>query len=160
MEHQRLFQALFYQQKTTVKTTFSIEFWNSILRLARRPVFVHDLQILLCPWTHWRAQNTPTEPQFNITWLTASFSHRRLSSLMKKTRSMNKYLQTHHVDSELKRRRKDRFHVVSTWNPRGVLVTTKLFYQISFLSHGKKTIVCFIRGAGGKRGTFRNFHNK
>ena len=28
-------------------------------------------------------------------------------------------LQTHHVDSTLKRRR---LHVVSTWNPRGVLV--------------------------------------
>ena len=31
-------------------------------------------------------------------------------------------LQTHHVDSTLKRREKDRFHVVSTWNPRGVFV--------------------------------------
>ena len=31
-------------------------------------------------------------------------------------------LQTHHVDSKLKRRGIDRFHVVSTWNPRGVFV--------------------------------------
>ena len=31
-------------------------------------------------------------------------------------------LQTHHVDSTLKRRGNDRFHVVSTWNPRGVFV--------------------------------------
>ena len=30
--------------------------------------------------------------------------------------------QTHHVDSTLKRRGNDRFHVVSTWNPRGVFV--------------------------------------
>ena len=29
-------------------------------------------------------------------------------------------LQIHHVDFPLKRRGKDRFHVVSTWNPRGV----------------------------------------
>ena len=31
-------------------------------------------------------------------------------------------LQTHHVDSTLKRRGNDRFHVVLTWNPRGVFV--------------------------------------
>ena len=31
-------------------------------------------------------------------------------------------LQTHHVDSTLKRRGNDRFHVISTWNPRGVFV--------------------------------------
>ena len=30
------------------------------------------------------------------------------------------FLQTHHVDSTLKRRGNDRFHVVSTWNPRSV----------------------------------------
>ena len=29
---------------------------------------------------------------------------------------------SHHVDSTLKRRGKDHFHVVSTWNPRGVFV--------------------------------------
>ena len=121
------------------------------MRLARRPVFVHDVQILLCPWTHWRAQNTPTEPHFNITWLTASFSHRRLSSLMKKTRSMNKYLQTHHVDSTLKRRRKDRFHVVSTWNPpRGVLVTTKLFCQISFFLMVRRLLSALLRVQVGR----------
>ena len=32
------------------------------------------------------------------------------------------YQQIHHVDSTLKRRRNGRFHVVSTWNPRGVFV--------------------------------------
>ena len=31
-------------------------------------------------------------------------------------------LQTHPVNSTLKRRGNDRFHVVSTWNPRGVFV--------------------------------------
>ena len=31
-------------------------------------------------------------------------------------------LQTHHVDSTLKQRGNGRFHVVSTWNPRGVFV--------------------------------------
>ena len=31
-------------------------------------------------------------------------------------------LQTHHVDSTLKRRGNGRFRVVSTWNPRGVFV--------------------------------------
>ena len=31
-------------------------------------------------------------------------------------------LQTLHVDSMLKRRENGRFHVVSTWNPRGVFV--------------------------------------
>ena len=33
-----------------------------------------------------------------------------------------KTLQTNHVDSTLKRRGNGRFHVVSTWNPRGVFV--------------------------------------
>ena len=32
------------------------------------------------------------------------------------------YLQTHHVDSTLKRRGNGRFHVVSTLNPSGVFV--------------------------------------
>ena len=31
-------------------------------------------------------------------------------------------LQTHHVYSTLKRRGNDRFHVISTWNTRGVFV--------------------------------------
>ena len=31
-------------------------------------------------------------------------------------------LQTHHVDSTLKRHGNDCFHIVSTWNPRGVFV--------------------------------------
>ena len=34
-------------------------------------------------------------------------------------------LQKHHVNSTLKRRGNDRFHVVSTWNPRGVFVGFK-----------------------------------
>ena len=34
--------------------------------------------------------------------------------------------QTHHVDSMLKRRGNGRFHVVSTWNPRGVFVELPL----------------------------------
>ena len=36
--------------------------------------------------------------------------------------TVNPSLQTHHVDSTLKRRGSGRFHVVSTWNPRGVFV--------------------------------------
>ena len=43
-------------------------------------------------------------------------------------------LQTHHVDSTLKQRGNDRFHVVSTWNPRGELV-------------GKRVHVKFFSGA-------------
>ena len=35
-----------------------------------------------------------------------------------------KTLQAHHVDSTLKQRGNGRFHVVSTWNPRGVFVGT------------------------------------
>ena len=35
---------------------------------------------------------------------------------------MDTALQTHHVDSTLKRCGNGRFHVVSTWNPRGVFV--------------------------------------
>ena len=35
-----------------------------------------------------------------------------------------KYMQTLHVYSTLKRRGNERFHVVSTWNKRGVFVGT------------------------------------
>ena len=38
-------------------------------------------------------------------------------------------LQTHHVDFTLKRRGNSRFHVVSTWNPRGVFVEWALVYK-------------------------------
>ena len=39
-------------------------------------------------------------------------------------------LQTHHVDSTLKRRGNDRFHVISTRNPRGVFVGEFLQLQM------------------------------
>ena len=38
-------------------------------------------------------------------------------------------LQTHHVDSTLKRCGNGRFHVVSTWNPRGVFVGKENCFQ-------------------------------
>ena len=38
-------------------------------------------------------------------------------------------LQTHHVDSTLKRRGSGRFHVVSTWNTRGVFVGINFEYS-------------------------------
>ena len=38
-------------------------------------------------------------------------------------------LQTHHVDSTLKQRGNDRFHVVSTWNPRGVFVGKRVYVK-------------------------------
>ena len=46
--------------------------------------------------------------------------------------------QTHHVDSTLKRRRNGRFHVVSTWNPRGVFVRILLLF-LEKLENGIKT---------------------
>ena len=36
-------------------------------------------------------------------------------------------VQTHHLDSTLKRRGNGRFHIVSTWNPRGVFAGEVLF---------------------------------
>ena len=41
-------------------------------------------------------------------------------------------LQIHHVDSTLKQRGNGRFHVVSTWNPRGVFVG---FFQEKLIEH-------------------------
>ena len=41
--------------------------------------------------------------------------------------SLQATLQTQHVDSTSKRRGNGRFHVVSTWNPRGVFVGNMLF---------------------------------
>ena len=38
------------------------------------------------------------------------------------TTAQSTTLQTHYMDSTLKRRGNDRFHVLSTWNPRGVFV--------------------------------------
>ena len=47
-------------------------------------------------------------------------------------------LQTHHVDSTLKRRGNGRFHVVSTWNPRGVFVgLLVLILAIPLLSYSQ-----------------------
>ena len=40
--------------------------------------------------------------------------------------------QIHHVDSTLKRHGNDRFHVVSTWNPRGVFVSFHLQQFLPF----------------------------
>ena len=42
-------------------------------------------------------------------------------------------LQTHYVDSTLKRRGNSRFHIISTWNPRGVFVGNFLHSLINFL---------------------------
>ena len=39
-----------------------------------------------------------------------------------KKRKLSIFLQTHHVDSTLKGRGNGRFHVLSTWNSRGVFV--------------------------------------
>ena len=43
-------------------------------------------------------------------------------------------LQTHHMDSTLKRRGNDRFHVVSTWNPRGVFVGKAIYHMLDRLA--------------------------
>ena len=47
-----------------------------------------------------------------------TFHHRSIKWQINKMAT----LQTHHVDSTLKRCGNGRFHVVSTWNPRGVFV--------------------------------------
>ena len=56
-------------------------------------------------------------------------------------------LQTHYVDSTLKRRGNSRFHIISTWNPRGVFVGNFLHSLINFLPLvGKYNIIpkiCF-----------------
>ena len=43
-------------------------------------------------------------------------------------------LQTHHIDSPLKQRGNDRFHVVSTWNPRGVFVGKAIYHMLDRLA--------------------------
>ena len=52
-------------------------------------------------------------------------------------------LQTHHVDSTLKRRGNGRFHVVPTWNPRGVFVRQLLTTNKS-LNYLNYSITCWI----------------
>ena len=44
-------------------------------------------------------------------------------------------LQTHHVDSTVKRRGNGRFHVTSTWNPRGVLPENVLILFLFPMKH-------------------------
>ena len=51
-----------------------------------------------------------------------AFSSIRISELSLNTFHEERSLQTHHVYSTLKRRRNDRFHVVSTWNTHGLFV--------------------------------------
>ena len=53
-------------------------------------------------------------------------------------------LQTHHMDSTLKRRGNDRFHVVSTWNLRGVFVGWKVLVLILVPSPRTRTNVGLI----------------
>ena len=50
-------------------------------------------------------------------------------------------LQTHHVDSTLKRRGNSRFHVVSTWNPRGVFVGKVFTFNLSTWQQGLMTFI-------------------
>ena len=59
--------------------------------------------------------------------------------------------------STLKRRGNDHFHVVSTWNPRSVFATTKLFCQISFFLMVRR-LLCALLGVQVGRGQhFRIF---
>ena len=54
-------------------------------------------------------------------------------------------LQTHHVDSTLIRRGNDRFHVVSTWNPRGVFVgLPPYWFAIWLIDDGKLISDCWL----------------
>ena len=50
-------------------------------------------------------------------------------------------LQTHHVDSTLKRRGNSRFHVVSTCNPRGVFIGLFVSWAEALLSSLLKTLL-------------------
>ena len=49
-------------------------------------------------------------------------------------------LQTHHVDSTLKRRGNGRFHVISTWNPREVFVGKDLTFRYIIISEKIKIL--------------------
>ena len=54
-------------------------------------------------------------------------------------------LQTHHVDSTLIRRGNDRFHVVSTWNPRGVFVgLPPYWFAVWLIDDGKLISDCWL----------------
>ena len=44
------------------------------------------------------------------------------------------------MDSTLKRRGNDRFHVVSTWNPRGVFVGKKIIHSLKTPNHINKIL--------------------
>ena len=67
--------------------------------------------------------------------ITSHWMQRRITSHWMQRHSGNsvKHLrsqQTHHVDSTLKRRGNDSFHVVSTWNPCEVFVGIEVFAKI------------------------------
>ena len=59
----------------------------------------------------------------NIKLFIINKSLKKLNKLLNiDLKNVRNSLQTHHVDSMLKRRGNGRFHVVSTWNPRGAFV--------------------------------------
>ena len=64
---------------------------------------------------------TPFNKNFSG-WLLLNYLIYETCKLILETILTVTVLQTHHVDSTLKRRGNGRFHVVSTWNPRGVFV--------------------------------------
>ena len=71
-----------------------------------------------------------TQRRITSNWMqrciTSHWMQRRNGNSVKHLRSQ----QTHHVDSALKRRGNDSFHVVSTWNPREVFVGIEVFAKI------------------------------
>ena len=69
-----------------------------------------------CLTTYWNISKKQRSPNF-INRLMSSCASSRVHC-----RSAWISQQTHHMASTLKRRGNDRFHAVSTWNPRGVFV--------------------------------------
>ena len=86
----------------------------------------------------WSFLEIPDYHNFDVTFYNSQLLNRNFNAfrqpdrntLAKELKHLNTLffhtLQTLHVDSTLKRRGNGRFHVVSTWNPRGVFVGLRL----------------------------------
>ena len=85
-------------------------------------------------YIEWSFLESPDYHIFDVTFLKNQLLNRNFNAfrqperntLAKQLKHLNTLffhtLQTHHVDSTLKRRGNGSFHVDSTWNPRGVFV--------------------------------------
>ena len=134
-------------KRVNLKTDFSRK--QSTQNFPKNEHFLHSgLRDRISPFSVWmqkiRTRKSPNTDTFHaaihfVLWsgiiiiYYQLFSFEKIYSKLIVKKFAGSSLQTHHVDSTLKRRGNDRFRVVSTWNPRGVFVGFRIIFSYSVL---------------------------